>query len=318
VTWTAHERVVGARRRFAVVDIGVEVVDAWRRHLTGRNAAVLTYYGFLSVFPLFLVGTTILALVLEDNPDLQEDILDTAISQLPVIGTTIVDNAGRLEGSVWTIVIGLLVAVWASMKAFVGAQTAFDDAWEVHVDRRDNFVVKRLKALIGIAIIGAAQIGGTALSTVASLGDVQLPGRAGLLTATVALNAVLLAAMYRFLSARAVTWRMVWPGALLGGIGFTALQVAGATIVDRYLRRAEDISGVFATVFALLAWMSLHAIVSLVGIELNAALDRRRSTTDSPTSPRSGPTTDSTTSPRSSPSSSPGTGTAAGLAERPR
>jgi membrane protein len=278
VTWTAHDRVVAARDRSVVVDVGVEVVDGWQRHLTGRNAAVLTYYGFLSVFPLFLVATTALGLVLEDNPDLQDDILDTAISQLPVIGTTIVDNAGRLDGNVWALVVGLLVALWAATRAFVGVQTAFDDAWEVHADRRDNFAVKRLKALGGIAIIGGAQIGATALSTIASLGDVRLLGRLVLLVGTVALNAVVLAAMYRFLSARAVTWSMVWPGAVLGGIGFTGLQVAGATIVDRYLRGAEDISGVFGTVFALLGWMSLHATVSLVGIELDAALDRRRTT----------------------------------------
>jgi membrane protein len=278
VTWTAHDRVVAARDRSVVVDVGVEVVDGWQRHLTGRNAAVLTYYGFLSVFPLFLVATTALGLVLEDNPDLQDDILDTAISQLPVIGTTIVDNAGRLDGNVWALVVGLLVALWAATRAFVGVQTAFDDAWEVHADRRDNFAVKRLKALGGIAIIGGAQIGATALSTIASLGDVRLLGRLVLLVGTIALNAVVLAAMYRFLSARAVTWSMVWPGAVLGGIGFTGLQVAGATIVDRYLRGAEDISGVFGTVFALLGWMSLHATVSLVGIELDAALDRRRTT----------------------------------------
>jgi membrane protein len=278
VTWTAHDRVVAARDRSVVVDVGVEVVDGWQRHLTGRNAAVLTYYGFLSVFPLFLVATTALGLVLEDNPDLQDDILDTAISQLPVIGTTIVDNAGRLDGNVWALVVGLLVALWAATRAFVGVQTAFDDAWEVHADRRDNFAVKRLKALGGIAIIGGAQIGATALSTIASLGDVRLLGRLVLLVGTIALNAVVLAAMYRFLSARAVTWSMVWPGAVLGGIGFTGLQVAGATIVDRYLRGAEDISGVFGTVFALLGWMSLHARLSLVGIELDAALDRRRTT----------------------------------------
>jgi membrane protein len=278
VTWTAHDRVVAARDRSVVVDVGVEVVDGWQRHLTGRNAAVLTYYGFLSVFPLFLVATTALGLVLEDNPDLQDDILDTAISQLPVIGTTIVDNAGRLDGNVWALVVGLLVALWAATRAFVGVQTAFDDAWEVHADRRDNFAVKRLKALGGIAIIGGAQIGATALSTIASLGDVRLLGRLVLLVGTIALNAVVLAAMYRFLSARAVTWSMVWPGAVLGGIGFTGLQVAGATIVDRYLRGAEDISGVFGTVFALLGWMSLHATVSVVGIELDAALDRRRTT----------------------------------------
>jgi membrane protein len=290
VTWTSNDRVVAIRQRSSIADVIVETIDGWRRHLTGRNAAVLTYYGFLSVFPLFLVGTTILSLVLQDNPELQEDILDTAVSQIPVIGTTIVDNAGQLEGAGgWgTLVIGLLIALWAATKAFVGAQVAFDDVWEVRLERRDNYFVKRAKALLGIVIIGFAQVGGTALSSLASVGDFPIINRLLLLLSSTLLSAVLLGAMYRFLSTRTLTWRMLWPGAVLGGIGFTVLQVAGVAIVDRYLRRAADVSGVFATVFALLAWMSLHATVSLFAAELNAALERRRQRVGVARTPRDG------------------------------
>jgi membrane protein len=269
---------MAVRRRSVVVDVVVETIDGWRRHLTGRSAAALTYYGFLSIFPLFLVGTTVLAFVLEDNPELQQDILDTAVSQIPVIGTTIVENAGKLEGTGgwWTVLVGLLVALWAATKAFVSAQVAFDDIWEVRLERRDNYFMRRLKALFGILIIGLAQIAGTGLSGLASLRDYPLASRLLLLLGSTLISAALLAAIYRFLSARPLMWRMVWPGALLAGAGFTTLQVAGVWIVDRYLRRAADVSGVFATVFALLAWISLHATISLFGAELNAALDRRR------------------------------------------
>jgi membrane protein len=277
VTWTTSDRIMAVRHRSAFVDVAVETVDGWRRHLTGRNAAVLTYYGFLSVFPLFLVATSILSFVLEGNPELQDEILDTAVSQIPVIGTTIEQNAGELDtSSVWALVIGLLIALWAATRAFVGLQLALDDAWDVHVDRRDSFLLKRAKALLGIGIIASAQIGATALSSIASLGDFPAVNRVLLVLGTLALNTGVLAAMFRFLSARDVTWRMAWPGALLGGIGFTALQIVGATVVNRYLRRAEDVSGVFATVFALFAWMNLHAFLSLAGAELNAALERRR------------------------------------------
>ena len=276
MAWTTSERVMRVRRRSSAVDVIVETLDGWRRHVTGRNAAVLTYYGFLSIFPLFLVASTILGLVLEDNEELRQDILDSAVAQIPVIGQEIASNSGTIGGGIWGIVVGLAVALWASTKAFVGVQNAFDDAWDVSVDHRGNPAVKRGKALLGIAFIGTSLVATVALAAVAAAADLPAGGRVLIVVGTLAINVVVLAAMYRFLSAFDVSWSMVWPGAILGGVGFTTLQVLGATIVNRFLRNASDTSGVFATVFALLAWISLHATISLVGIELNAALQRRR------------------------------------------
>ena len=263
------------RRRHASIDLVLETVDGWRRHMTGRNAAVLTYYGFLSIFPLLLVATTILGIVLEHDPELRREIVTTAIAQLPVIGRDIVEGTGVGAG-VWGLVAGLVVALWASTKAFVGLQDAFDDAWEVPLDRRGSVAVRRGKALLGIAITWTFFAATVALAGIASVGDLRIMSRVLLLTGTAGVNTLVLAAMYRFLSAHSIRWSMVWWGAVLGGIGFTALHVLGATIVRSFLTSAGRSSTAFAAVFALMAWISLHAAVSLAGVELNAALERRR------------------------------------------
>jgi membrane protein len=277
MAWTTDRRVMALRQRVAAADVLVETLEGWRRHLTGRNTAVLTYYGFLSIFPLFMVGTTILGIVLDGNEELQEDIIDTAVAQIPVVGTQIKDNAGHLDtGGFLTLFIGLLITLWAAEKAFVAAQTAFDDTWEVPIDHRDNLAVRRWKAVLGIVIIGGSLIAGTALSAVATFANFPIVGRILLLLGTAAVNAVILTSMYRYLTAAAITWRMAWPGAALAGIGFTGLQVLGATIVDRFLKGASDTAGVFASVFALMAWLNLHATLSLFGVEMNGALERRR------------------------------------------
>ena len=276
MAWTTSPRVMALRRRHASVDVILETIDGWRRHLTGRNAAVLTYYGFLSIFPLLLVATTILGIVLEHDPELRREIVKTAIAQLPVIGRELLENTGAVGGGVWGLVAGLVVALWASTKAFVGAQNAFDDAWEVPLDRRGKLAVRRGKALLGVAISGTSFAATVALTSVASIGDFRVVSRVLLLTGTVGVNTLVLAAMYRLLSAHRITWSMVWRGAICGGIGFTVLQVLGATIVRSFLRSAGHSSAAFAAVFALIAWISLHVAVSLAGVELNAAWERRR------------------------------------------
>src|SRR3954447_23471702 len=68
-------------------------------------AALLTYYGFLSLFPLLLLLATILGFLLQNDPMLQTRILDSALGQFPLIGNDL--PRGRLQGSNWAVVVGL-------------------------------------------------------------------------------------------------------------------------------------------------------------------------------------------------------------------
>src|ERR1700746_968432 len=52
----------------------------------GNLAALLAYYAFLSIFPLLLVFTTVMAYVLRGNPHLQQRILHSALVEFPVVG----------------------------------------------------------------------------------------------------------------------------------------------------------------------------------------------------------------------------------------
>ncbi len=276
MTWTTWTWVLTARHRSRIFDVLAETAEGFRRHLSMRNAAVITYYGFLSVFPLFMVASAALALLLRTNEGLKEEILTTAVAQFPVIGTQIREESGALQGSVVAIVIGLLVTLWAATRAFVGVQSAFDDAWEIPINDRANIVITRVRALAGVGIIGTGIVGATIVSALAAAANIAILSRGGLALATVAINIAVLAVMIRTLTAAKVTWSMAVPGAVLGGVGFGFLQITGATIVSRYLASASDTTGVFGTVFALLGWLNLHAILTIAAVELNAALSRRQ------------------------------------------
>jgi YihY family inner membrane protein len=254
----------------------VEAIDGYRRHLTGRNAALLAYYGFLSLFPLFLVATTVLGFVLQDDERLQQDIVDSALAQIPIVGPTLELEPDALSGSVAVLVFGLLTALWSSMRAFVGMQTAQDDVWEVDIDHRGGLAANRGRALIGIGLVAVAQIAAATATAIVGASELLVVGKVGLVMATLVINVAVLAAIYHWLTSADVTWRQVWPGALFGGIAFTAMQLLGTTVVSRAIARATPVYGTFASVIALLGWLSLHATASLLGAELNAALARRR------------------------------------------
>jgi uncharacterized BrkB/YihY/UPF0761 family membrane protein len=275
MAWTTKPKVMKLRQRSSVIDVVVETFDGFRRHLTGRNSAVLAYYGFLTLFPLLMAATTILGFVLEGDPELQADIVDSALSQIPVLGADL-EPGSTIDGNWWALVLGLGFALWGSLKAFVAIQSALDDTWEIPVDDRASGAVQRVKALVGVAVIGLGQIGAVALAALVSEAGLPQIGQILITLGGLVLNIIVVGTMYRYLTSRSSSWGLVWPGALFTGVLYTVLQFVGTTIVANTLDDAESVYGTFAATLALLSWLSLHALISLFGAELNAALVRRR------------------------------------------
>ncbi len=284
MAWQSGSRLRPYRNRSKTVDIALETWEGYSRHRTGRNASLLAYLGILTIFPLLLAATTILGFILEGRPMLQADIVDSAISKIPVIGDQIKTNAGKISGSWWALVIGLGGALWGSLRAFLALQTALDDIWEVTAGR-DNYVMQRVRALIGIGAIGFAQIGSVVLAALVSQAGLPRTGQFLLTFGGLALNVAVIGTMYRFLTVKEVTWSIVWPGTIFAGVLYTVLQFVGTNIMSNSLKNAEDVYGTFAGILALASWISLHALISLVGAELNAALVRRRESVGPTASP---------------------------------
>ncbi len=269
--WTQRPRVITLRQKSRLVDVVVGSLDGFRSHQTGRSAALVSHFGFISVFPLFLVFTTVLGFVLQDDVVLQQKIVDSALAKLPLIGPTLANSPDALEGSVAVLVFGLALALWSGLKAFVALEGALDNTNEVDIDDRHSFVQARLRALLGIGVVGLAQAASAFMTSVVTAAGLPAVSDVLLVAASAVVNAVVLACTYRWLTSASTTWRSVWPGAVFAGAAFSLLQVVGTTLIARSQENAENVYGDFAAVIALLAWLSLHATVALLGAELNRA-----------------------------------------------
>ncbi len=274
--WTTSDKVVDLRSRSAPVDIAVETLDGWRRHLSGRNASLLSFWFFLSIFPLLLVATTVLGFILQDNQALQEDIIEGALSDIPVLGAQLQSDPASLNGNIWVLIFGLLGALWSATKAFVGLQGALDDTWEISVDDRPAMPAQRGKAVLGIVIIGGAQVGSMALAAIVRAASLPAVGDLALFASTIVVNICALLLTYRFLTTASPEWSAILPGAIAGGIAFTIIQHFGTLIVTTITDNASDTYGQFALVLGLVTWLGLLAITMLMCNEMNAAIARHR------------------------------------------
>src|SRR2546421_607107 len=72
----------------------------------GNSVALLTYYAFVATFPLLLVLVTVSEIVLRNHPELQKHLLDSALSEFPVVGPTLQQSLKAPTGTGLALVVG--------------------------------------------------------------------------------------------------------------------------------------------------------------------------------------------------------------------
>ncbi|HYZ13205.1 MAG TPA: YihY/virulence factor BrkB family protein [Actinomycetota bacterium] len=264
------------QRRRALLAVPIAVFKKFGDDQGGHWAALIAYYGFFSLFPLLLVFTTILGFVLQGNQELQERILESALAQFPIIGETIRNNLGKIEGSFTALAIGIVGSLWAGMGVLLTLQTAMDELWDVPRRSRPNFLKGRLRAFLALFVFGAAIITSSVLAGLGTTGgSFGWALRIVTIAATFVLNALVIGSAFRYLTVARIRWRDVVPGALLSSAVWMALLALGAWLVDRQLRGSEALYGFFGIVLGLLSWIYVGAQLMLLSAELNVVLARR-------------------------------------------
>lgn len=270
----AIRRLDHLQRQRRIPAVAIAVFRKYSDDRGGRWAALISYFGFFSLFPLLLVFVTLLGLVLREDEGLRQRLIDSALSQFPIIGPQIESNIRALTGSAQVILVGLVVALWTGTAVVTTAQAAMDELW--NVPRRDQPPAwkARLKGVAMLSLLGAAMsISG--FITAFGATHRSLPVQIFAFLFVLGLDASVLTLGFRLLTEADVGWKMVFPGAVVGAIAWVALLASGAFIVDRHLRNASELYGFFAIVLGLLSWIYLVAQVTLLCAELNTVLARR-------------------------------------------
>jgi YihY family inner membrane protein len=236
-------------------------------------AATITYYGFFAIFPLLLVFTTVLGFLLPGHHDFERSVVDSALSQFPVIGPEL--SGGLLRGNATALIIGLVVALWSGMGVFLAAQNAMNQLWGVPFKRRPDPVRARVRALVLLVLLGGATIATTMLSGLSTVGGEFGPLRKiGSLILSTALNVGIFWIGFRVVTAREVGLRQLRSGAVAAGVLYTVLQSLGAYYVGHVLHRATNTYGTFALVIGLLSWIYLATVITLLAAEANVVAAR--------------------------------------------
>src|SRR5579864_6006107 len=264
----------GWQQRHRSVGFPLAVLQKYSDDQGGYLAATIAYYAFFSIFPLLLVGTTILGYVLGGHGSLYRSLVDSALGQFPVIGRQLQTHS--LQGNGLALGLGVAGALWAGMGVFLAAQNAMNHVWGVPYTRRPDFLRARLRALGLLVALGGGVLVSTVLAGLGSFGaSYGIFWKVGSIALSAVLNFGLFWVGFRLLTAKDVTWRQLRGGAIAAAVAYEALQALGGYYVGHAVKGASSTYGTFALVIGLLSWIYLAAHITLLAAEGNVVATRR-------------------------------------------
>jgi YihY family inner membrane protein len=252
------------------------VVRKYSDDRAGQLAAQISYAAFLAVFPMLLVLLTLVGVFLRGHRALQDEIINAALRQFPVLGTDVRDNLHQLSASnVVLVVVGTLWLLYGATKLSRASQVMMASVWDIDRDDLPDFWHWIPRAAGFLVVLGVGFIAGGAL---AGLGAA---GRLGVFSTWIGFVLSLVVNVLMYWGGFAIvvhiprTERAVWPGAVIAGAGWTLLQFGGVLLISHQLRHLTTLYGTFATVLGLIWWLALGAMITVYAAEANVVLTRR-------------------------------------------
>lgn len=268
-----------------------EVFGSYARDNGNLIAAAISFYAFLSLFPILLLVIAALGYVLGSRENAQTIVLDYVREYSPAVaresGTGIRDLVGGIvSGRAGATGFGALVLLWSGLNVISQLDISINLAWGTEEQR--GFIHQKVVAfllliaeglLIGLSIALTAmisalrsiniEVAGSSPSEWAWLWSISgyiLP----LLFSTLAFSLI-----YYILPNAAVWVKSALLGGLFAGI-FWELTKIGYSFYVTNFADFNKVYGSLGAVILLLAWINISARITILGAEVTCAYQNRR------------------------------------------
>ncbi|WP_231637185.1 YihY/virulence factor BrkB family protein [Microbacterium sp. No. 7] len=266
-------------------------VRVWRHFLQHNGfllAAGVSYQGLFAVFAAIYVAFAVVGLWLGGSPDAVRGLAGIINDYIPyliemdgepgLIDLIDLQKIATDSTSVLAVtgVVALGAALWTAIGFVTFARRAVRDIFALPFDDR-SYVLLKARDLLAALVFGLALIVGSALIT---LGTYSLTAvftmldwntnsslfngsvRVASVVVSFAINASSLGALFWFLTGTSPPWRIIWPGALIGGAGVTVLQLATGLLLS--YTPANPLLATFTVFVGLMLWFRVIGVVMLM------------------------------------------------------
>ena len=295
------QRLAALRRRFPFLDHVLLMHEHYGKVQGNQLAGAVTYFGFLSFFPILALAFSVVGFIAVAYPDARDSLV-TAIEQLfpgiissngepGTISVSDIESAKTAAG-----IIGFVTLLYAGLGWLSGLRTALEDVFGVPRSSQPNFVMGKLTDLMVLAVIGTVMILSVGISgTVTGLAD-KILSAIGLSDVWIgspllwtlgfllglAASTLLFWVMFRLLANPDLPSRPLWQGAFFGAIAFELLKLLVVNVIGVL---GGSPFAPLALAITLIVWINYCSRLVIYGASFamtsglsSAALAARRST----------------------------------------
>ena len=256
------------------------VVGVAKKYVEDRGpslAALLAYYGVLSLFPLLLVLFTTLGLLFSHDPSLRNRVIHSALSQFPVVGKQLDghDAISQLKAKGLGLAVGLVGLFWGSLGVTKAGQRAMADVWNVPQLNRPRFARRIGRGFEFLGVLVLDVIISTALAGLVTFGGHALWLQVLAVILGVVINVALFLLGFRILTPNSIATKTLLIGAATAALSWNLLQYLGTWLVGHELRHASQLYGYFGSILGLVSFLFIAAQITLIAAEVNVVKARR-------------------------------------------
>ena len=270
------DRIDRIRRRRPFVDHLVRMQRHYGEVKASQQAGAVTYFGFLSFFPVLALAFFVIGWVSEVYADAQRDLVQAINQVLPgLVGNregqvsiaTIQDAAGAIA------LVGLAGVLYAGLGWITALREALETVFQLPRPEQPGFVTGKVRDLVSLASIGLILVVSVAVAGFVTafsglvLGWVGLDAELDWLVTGLAraigfaANVVLFFALFRLLAQPHAPKRSLWSGALLGAVAFEALKALSFLLLAS--TQDQPAFQAFGIALILLVWINYFSRVVL-------------------------------------------------------
>jgi YihY family inner membrane protein len=251
------------------------VIKRYGEDQGAHQAALLTYYAFLALFPLLLVLTTLLQIIAVHQPRLQADIITSVTNTFPVLGDQLSAHVHSLHKTGLALIIGMVFVFYGARGVADVFRSGLSHVWGVPQREQSGFPQSTLQSLLTLVGGGLGIIIASITSGLVAAAGHTWPFRLLWLAVNLVMIYGVLLLLFRINLPRRFPYRELRTGAVAAALGLVALQSLGSYLLARELRSLDALYSYFALALGLIFWIYLQAQIVYYSAEIAVVKHRR-------------------------------------------
>jgi membrane protein len=261
------------QQRHSLFGFPYAVVKKYGDDEGARHAALLTYYGFLSIFPLLLLVVVVVSTVLQGNQELRMQLIDAIVPEQ--FRTTVENALVALPTTGLPLIVAVVGLLFSGLGIVFSAYHTLNQVASVPHRQRLEFFPRYVRIVVVLVLLVLCAIGiGTSTAVMGALPDLPGLSRAGAVAASVTLVFLLLWVTAALLLPHRARLTIVWPAALAGSLVIVGVLTFGTVALTRLVARSGAVYGSFATIVGLFSL--LYVVTQVMVFAAEVAIVRRR------------------------------------------